>query len=61
MVLYALPVIGILIVLPTSAITNFSGFVSAIQDVFTVYGGQVSPTGSATLSGAGLVLGDACA
>ena len=60
-VLYALPVIGILIVLPTSAITNFSGFVSAIQDVFTVYGGQVSPTGSATLSGAGLVLGDACA
>ena len=36
-VLYALPVLGILIVLPTSAITNFSGFVSAIQDVFTVY------------------------
>ncbi len=32
--LYALPVIGILIVLPTSAITNFSGFVSAIQTVF---------------------------
>ena len=26
-----------------------------------MYGGQVSPTGSATLSGAGLVLGDACA
>ena len=60
-VLYALPVIGILIVLPSSAITNFSGFVSAIQDVFTVYGGQVSPTGTATLSGAGLILGDACA
>jgi glutamate:GABA antiporter len=60
-VLYALPVIGILIVLPTSAITNFSGFVSAIQDVFTVYGGHVTATGSATLTGAGLVLGDACA
>ena len=41
-VLYALPVIGILIVLPTSAITNFSGFVSAIQTVFTVYGGHVA-------------------
>jgi len=60
-VLYALPVIGILIVLPPAAITNFSGFVSAIQDVFTVYGGHVSAGGTATLSGAGLVLGDACA
>ena len=59
--LYALPVIGILIVLPTSAITNFSGFVSAIQDVFTVYGGHVAADGTATLSGAGLILGDVCA
>ncbi len=60
-VLYALPVIGILIVLPTSAITNFSGFVSAIQTVFTVYGGHVTAAGTATLTGAGMVLGDACA
>jgi glutamate:GABA antiporter len=59
--LYALPVIGILIVLPTSAITNFSGFVSAIQTVFTVYGGHVAASGAVTLSGAGLILGDACA
>ncbi|HMD93576.1 MAG TPA: APC family permease [Trebonia sp.] len=59
--LYALPVIGILIALPPSAISNFSGFVSAIQDVFTVYGGHVAADGTATLSGAGLVLGDACA
>ena len=58
--LYALPVIGILIALPPSAISNFSGFVSAIQDVFTVYGGHVSASGAATLSGAGLILGDAC-
>src|SRR5580658_595209 len=59
-VLYAVPVIGILIVLPTSAITNFSGFVSAIQTVFTVYGGHVAAGGAATLTGAGLILGDAC-
>jgi glutamate:GABA antiporter len=59
--LYALPVLGILIVLPSSAITNFSGFISAIQTVFTVYGGHVTAAGTATLSGAGLVLGDACA
>ncbi len=60
-VLYAVPVLGILLVLPTSAITNFSGFVSAIQQVFTVYGGHVGANGAATLSGAGLVLGDGCA
>jgi hypothetical protein len=60
-VLYALPVIGILIVLPSAAITNFSGFISAIQTVFTVYGGHVTAAGTATLSGAGLVLGDASA
>src|ERR1700735_2699396 len=55
--LYALPVIGILVVLPAKAITNFSGFISAIQDVFTVYGGHVAADGTATLSGAGVVLG----
>jgi amino acid transporter len=60
-ILYALPVLGILIVLPSKAITNFSGFSSAIQTVFTVYGGHVASDGTATLSGAGLVLGDACA
>jgi amino acid transporter len=58
--LYALPVIGILIVLPPAAITNFSGFANAIQSVFTVYGGHVT-AGTVSLTGAGLVLGDACA
>jgi glutamate:GABA antiporter len=56
--LYGVPVLGILVVLPTSAITNFSGFTSAMQAVFTVYGGSVASDGTATLSGAGLVLGD---
>jgi glutamate:GABA antiporter len=60
-VLYALPVVGILIVLPSTAVTNFSGFISAIQSVFTVYGGHVAADGTATLTGAGLVLGDFCA
>ena len=50
--LYALPVIGILLVLPPASITNFSGFVSAIQQVFTVYGGHVAASGAVTLSGA---------
>src|SRR6201986_1669437 len=59
--LYALPVLGILVVLPASAVTNFSGFASAIQDVFPVYGGHVSAAGGATLAGGGRILGEAMA
>ncbi len=40
---------------------NFSGFASAMQDAFTVYGGHVASDGTVTLSGAGTVLGDVCA
>src|ERR1700723_3186360 len=50
--LYALPVIGILIVLPSSAVTSFSGFVDAMKDVFTIYGGSIAKDGTPTLSGA---------
>ena len=60
-ILYSLPVVGILIVLPPTAITNFSGFATAIQDVFTVYGGSVAKDGTASLTGGGLVLGDGAA
>jgi amino acid transporter len=60
-ILYALPVLGILIVLPNTAVQNFSGFASAMQDAFTVYGGHVAADGTATLSGAGTALGDICA
>jgi amino acid transporter len=55
--LYAVPVLGILIVLPASAVSNFSGFSNAMHSVFTVYGGSISAGGTATLSGAGTVLG----
>jgi amino acid transporter len=54
--LYALPVLGILIVLPSSAVTNFSGFADAMKDVFTVYGGSIAKDGTPTLSGAGTAL-----
>lgn len=55
--LYALPILGILLVLPLSQVTNFGGFVNAIQMVFTVYGGSVVD-GAPVLTGAGVVLGD---
>jgi len=54
--LYALPVLGILIVLPASSVTNFGGFADAMKDVFTVYGGSIAKDGTPTLSGAGTAL-----
>ncbi|MFF7981120.1 APC family permease [Streptomyces sp. NPDC007901] len=59
--LYALPILGILLVLPVKAITGLGGFVDAIRQVFTVYGGHVAADGTATLSGFGSVLGDLAA
>src|ERR1700722_5110841 len=56
--LYALPVLGILIVLPATAVTNFGGFADAMKDVFTVYGGSIAKDGNPTLSGAGTGLAD---
>jgi amino acid transporter len=54
--LYGLPILGILLVLPTSQVTGLSGFADAIKTVFTVYGGSVDASG-VTLSGFGSVLG----
>ena len=56
--LYGIPVLGILIVLPASQVTNIGGFIDAIKSVFTVYGGSIASDGTATLTGAGKLLGD---
>ncbi len=59
--LYGIPILGILLVLPSAQITNLGGFIDAIKTVFTVYGGTVTTTSAgvtATLTGAGSVLGD---
>ena len=56
--LYGLPILGVLLVLPTSQVTSLGGFLNAMKTVFTIYGGSVDPaSGAATLTGAGLVLG----
>jgi amino acid transporter len=57
-VLYSLPILGILLVLPVKAITGLGGFVDAVRQVFTVYGGHVAADGTASLSGVGALLGD---
>jgi amino acid transporter len=55
--LYAVPILGILLVLPVSSVTNFSGLVDAIKTVFTVYGGHVAHDGTPVLTGAAVGLG----
>jgi amino acid transporter len=55
--LYGVPVLAILMVLPADQITGLGGFIDAMKSVFTVYGGEVTNDG-ATLTGAGKVLGD---
>lgn len=58
---YGGPVLAILLVLPTSQVTNLGGFIDAMKTVFTVYGGHVAASGTATLAGFGTVLGDIAA
>lgn len=59
--LYGIPVLAILLVLPTGQVTNLGGFIDAMKTVFTVYGGSVAADGTPTLTGAGHVLGDIAA
>jgi amino acid transporter len=56
LLLYGLPVLAILLVLPTNKITSLTGFVDTIKAVFTVYGGHIAADGTATLTGAGALL-----
>jgi amino acid transporter len=61
-ILYGVPILAILLVLPLGQVTSLGGFIDAMKTVFTVYGGHVGATPDATtLSGAGTVLGDLAA
>jgi len=55
------PILGVLLVLPPGQATGLGGFLDAVKAVFTVYGGHVAANGTATLTGAGLVLGNIAA
>jgi glutamate:GABA antiporter len=59
--LYGVPVLGILVVLPTDQVTGLGGFIDAIKSVFTLYGGSIASDGTATLTGFGALLGGICA
>jgi amino acid transporter len=57
LVMYVVPILAVLIVLPAGQVTSLHGLVDAMETVFTVYGGSVGPDGTATLTGAGSVVG----
>jgi amino acid transporter len=57
-ILYGVPILGILIVLPTDQVTNLGGFIDAMKSVFTVYGGSIAADGTAELTGLGALIGD---
>ncbi len=61
LVMYGVPVLAVLVVLPPSAVTSVHGLIDAMRTVFTVYGGSVDPDGTVQLTGAGAVLGAGCA
>ena len=57
LVMYVVPILAVLVVLPPERVTSLHGLVDAMQTVFTVYGGSVGADGTATLTGAGAVVG----
>ena len=59
--LYGVPILAVLIVLPAGQITSLTGLIDAIKTVLTSYGGSVAADGTTTLTGWGRYLGWACA
>ncbi len=56
-ILYGIPIMTVLLVLPVNQVTGLTGFVDALKSAFTVYGGSIAEDGTVTLSGAGIYLG----
>jgi len=55
--LYGIPIFGIVLVLPLDKATNLGGFIDAIKEVFSVFGRSVAADGTVTLTGMGSVMG----
>jgi glutamate:GABA antiporter len=58
--MYGIPILAVLIVLPAEQITSLHGLIDAIQAVLTGYGGSIAEDGTVTLTGGGQLLGWAC-
>jgi hypothetical protein len=59
--MYGIPILAVLVVLPAEQVTSLGGLIDAMKTVFTVYGGSVAADGSVALSGTGQLLGWASA
>ena len=59
--MYSIPVLGVIVVLPVDQVSGLGGFIDAMKSVFTVYGGEIAADGAVTLTGLGLVFGLICA
>ncbi len=59
--MYAIPVICVIVILPSDNVSGLGGFIDAMRSVFTVYGGEIASDGAITLTGAGAVIGAICA
>jgi amino acid transporter len=57
MMLYGIPILAVLLVLPIGQVNGLTGFVDALKSAFTVYGGSIAEDGTVTLTGAGSYLG----
>jgi len=56
LLMYAVPILAVIVVLPADAITSLHGLIDAMKTAFTVYGGSVAGDGTVVLTGAGDVL-----
>jgi amino acid transporter len=59
--MYGVPILAVLIVLPARQITSLNGLINAIRTVLTGYGGSIAADGTVILAGWGHLLGWACA
>ena len=59
--MYGVPILLILLVLPTGQVSSLGGFIDAAKIVFTVWGGHVAADGTATLTGFGNAMGHVAA
>ena len=51
--MYGVPILAVLVVLPTDRVTSLHGLIDAMRAVFTVYGGYVAADGTVRLGGRG--------
>jgi len=61
LLMYAIPILAVLLVLPPAQVSSLHGLIDAMKTVFTVYGGGLGADGTPVLTGAGVVVGDVCA